>query len=302
MQVSVLGVGLLAASLGCSWAQVTVEVTQEQQHFLQGETLPVNVRITNRSGQSLQLGSGDDWLTFAVEAREGVVVPRVGDVPVAGEFTLESSKAAIKTVDLAPWFVLNQSGHYSVVATVRIKQWNQEITSRPAYFDITDAPKLWEQPVGLAGGAGDTNRTPEIHKYVLQQATYIRGQLRLYLRVTDAYDKTLRVVPVGPMLTFGRPDPRVDRSNNLHLLYQSGPHSLSYSLFNPDGELLIRQTYDYAGTRPRFTTDIEGNVSVVGGVRHISANDVPAPLQDDAGSSAPTPAASPPQTNSASRP
>ena len=109
-------------------AQVTVELTQEQDQFLPAESLPLAVRITNRSGQDLRLGRGEDWLTFSVESREGEVVPRLGEVPVAGEFVLESSRVATLRVDLAPYFALSRSGRYSVTATMRIKDWNQRCT------------------------------------------------------------------------------------------------------------------------------------------------------------------------------
>jgi hypothetical protein len=257
------------------------------------------VRITNHSGQSLHLGAGDDWLTFFVEGQQGMVVPKIGEVPVAGEFTLETSKAAIVNADLVPWFVLNQLGHYSIIATVRIKQWNQEVSSRPAQFDIINAAKLWEQSVGFPGAAGTNNAMPDVRKYVLQQAAYLKGQLRLYLRVTDAYDKAVRVVPVGQVISFSRPDPRVDKFNNLHLLYQSGPRSFSYSQFNSQGEVLSRATYDYITSHPHFQTDDEGKVSVVGGVRRETASETPLPKPDDSTNAAPTPSAPSALTNTA---
>src|SRR5947209_7441918 len=92
---------LLAASLPLpTRAQVTVEVLQQQDQFLPAESLPTAVRITNRSGQTLHLGTDEDWLTFAIEGREGIIVSKLGDAPVAGEFTLASSKMATKRVDL----------------------------------------------------------------------------------------------------------------------------------------------------------------------------------------------------------
>ena len=83
-------------------AQVTAEVTLEQEQFLGGEALPAAVRVTNRSGQTLHFGSEPDWLTFLVESRDGFIVVKNGEVPVLGEFTLESSKVATRHVDLAP--------------------------------------------------------------------------------------------------------------------------------------------------------------------------------------------------------
>jgi hypothetical protein len=84
--------GLLAATLSSASAQVTVEVTQPQDQFLPAEALPVTVRITNLSGQTLHLGGDPGWLTFSVESREGVVVPKVADLPALEPFELPSSK------------------------------------------------------------------------------------------------------------------------------------------------------------------------------------------------------------------
>src|SRR5579859_1321326 len=114
---------LLLAGAGGLWAQVTVEVTQEQQQFLAGEPLELAVRITNRSGRSLHLGAEGDWLSFSIGSKEGIVVPKLSDPPVAGEFVLDSSKVAIKRVDLAPYFAVTQPGRYEITATVYVSDW-----------------------------------------------------------------------------------------------------------------------------------------------------------------------------------
>ena len=105
-----LWLGLWVVALLPVSAQVTVEVTQDQDQFLPAEAVPTAVRITNRSGQSLRLGREQDWLTFSVQSRGDEVVPKSGEVPVAGEFVLESSKVATKRVDLAPYFSLEPFG------------------------------------------------------------------------------------------------------------------------------------------------------------------------------------------------
>ena len=113
-----------------------------------------------------------------------------------------------------------------------------------------------------------TNATPEVRKFILQQANYLKSQLRLYVRLTDASGaKTFRVFPIGPMVSFGRPEPQVDKFSNLHLLYQEGPHSFNYTVVNPDGEIIARRTYDYVDKRPRLQPDAEGKILVTGGVR-----------------------------------
>ena len=289
-----LSLGLCVAALSPVSAQVTVEVTQDQNQFLPAEALPTAVRITNRSGQTLHLGREDDWLTFSVQARDVEVVPKTGEVPVAGEFILESSRVATKRVDLAPYFSLGHSGRYSVTATVRIKDWNQEITSQPRNFDVIEGARLWEQDIGVPNSTNPANATPEVRKFVLQQANYLKAQLRLYLRLTDASGaKTFRVFPIGPMVSFGRPEPQVDKFSNLHLLCQEGPHSFNYTVVNPDGEVIARRTYDYVDKRPRLQPDQDGEILVTGGVRRISPSDVPPYQPPTPAEEAPSPLPSP---------
>lgn len=271
-----LWLGLICA---CS-AQVTVEVTQEQQQFLQGEAIHVAVRITNRSGQTLHLGDEEDWLKLDIEAREGSIVSKTGDVPVKGSFDLESSSVAIKRLDLAPYFAPMQPGHYGITATVHIKDWNRDILSPPKFFDIIEGAKLWEQEVGVPPETPGASTSPEVRKYILQQANYLKGQIRLYLRVTDSYGKTYRVFPIGQMISFGRPEAQVDKFCHLHVLYQNGPSLFSYTVYDLDGSLLARQSFDYEATRPKLRMDEDGIVFVFGGVRRITLNDVPPASED----------------------
>jgi hypothetical protein len=285
---------VLAAALSPVSAQVTVELTPEQEQFLPSESLPVAVRITNRSGQDLRLGKAEDWLTFSVESRDNQVVPKTGDVPVAGEFVLESSRAVTLRMDLAPYFLLNHPGRYAITATMQIKDWNQNIRSQPRSIDIIQGTKLWEQEIGVPDSAFGTNATPEIRKFVLQQANYLRTQLRLYVRLTDASGgRTFRVFPIGPMVSFGRPEPQVDKYSNLHLLYQEGPHSYNYTVINPEGEMIARRTYDYVDKRPRLTPDAEGKVLVTGGVRRPTPKDIPPSKPDEPAGDNPKPKPAP---------
>jgi hypothetical protein len=255
-------------------AQVSVELTFEQDQFLRGEAIKAAVRISNLSGRDLHLGADEDWLTFTVESRDGGVVQKLADVPVEGEFVVESAQRATKRLNLEPYFSFNQSGRYSVIANVRLKEWNQDRKSAPKSFYVIEGTKLWEQEFGLPRAAGSTNEAPEVRKYTLQQANYIKNQLRLYLRVSDSSGAhVFRTVPIGTVLSFSHPEPRLDKLSNLHVIYQSWAKIYSYSVFNPDGELLARETYDYADTRPRLGTDDDGTVSVIGGVKRVRANE-----------------------------
>jgi hypothetical protein len=279
---------LLLASIGHLSAQVTVEVSTDQDEFLPGEAISVVARITNRSGQTLKLGRGEGWLKFAIEAHDGFLPLKNGDVPVAGEFTLESAQWANVRVNLAPYFQLPKPGHYAISASVSVPEWKQEIRSEKKWFDVIQGARLWEQEFGVPKAPGDTNAVPEMRRYALQEANYLRSHLMLYVQLTDVSGKINKVLPIGPMLSFGQPEAKVDRLSNLHVLYQNGPRSFSYNVINPDGEIITRQTYDFT-TRPRVLADPSGNLTVVGGTRRITRDDIPS-LNSSAGNdiSAPT--------------
>jgi hypothetical protein len=280
MKKLALLLGILFAPLSYLSAQVTVEVTLDQEQFLPHEALPVAVRITNRSGQPLKFGADETWLTFSIESPDGFVVVKKGEVPVAGEFTLETSKRAIKRVDLEPHFRFPKSGRYSITATVSIKEWNRQLTSSPRPFDIIEGSKMWEQEVGVPKGTNAPDQAPEVRKYALHQANYLRKQLTLYVQVSDGGGKVFKVFPIGPMLSFGQPEPQIDKFSNLHVLYQDGPRSYNYTVVDPEGTVLVRQTYDMP-PRPRLRVDESGNLKVIGGPRRPKSTDVPPPKTED---------------------
>jgi hypothetical protein len=276
MKFSSLVFGLVLVTGFNVLAQVTVELELAQQQFLPSESLPVAVRITNRSGQPLHLGADADWLTFSVTSLDSFVVTKIAEVPVQGEFDLGSAQMATKRVDLAPYFKLTRQGSYRVVATVRIKDWKVELASPPQAFDVIDGAKLWSQTFGLPAPDGATNGTPEVRKYTLEQANYLRQQLRMYVQVSDESERHIfKVRAIGPMVSFGQPEARLDRRNRLHVLYQSGARVFSYSVVNPDGDIFWQENYDYINTRPRLQIDDNGTVTVLGGLHRVKPDDVP---------------------------
>jgi hypothetical protein len=268
---SVLAV--LLASAASLVGQVTVEVVLDQEEFLRDESLPVKVRITNRSGQTLQFGKESDWLRFAIGSRDGRVIAKLADPPVPGEFTLESSTMGTRQVELMPYFDLSQPGRYSLTATVKIPQWKEEIVSAERSFHIARGTKIWEQEFGVP----DSGQPPEVRKYALQQAPSLK-EPKLYLRVTDrSENRVFRVLALGRLLSFSRPEAQVDRLSQLHVLFQNGARSFLYTVVNPNGEVIARQTHAYARTRPALRSLEDGRIAVQGGVRHMAPDDLPRP-------------------------
>ena len=273
MQSLLSALVLMAALISVAHAQVTAEIILEQEQFMRSESLPIRLRITNLSGQPLRLGDQPDWLNFTIESREGTPLKKTGEVPLPKPFIIESSKTVSLRTDLMPHFNLSEPGHYSVKAKIKIPQLEKELTTTPKTFDVISGSRVWEREVGVPG-----TTPPEVRRFALQQTTSLK-QLRLYVRVTDEKELTVfRVLPLGTLTSFSKPEAVVDGSSQLHVLFQTGPRSFLYSVITPDGEQLIRQTWDYTNdSRPRLRAESDGRVIVNGGVRRILLSDLPPP-------------------------
>jgi len=267
---------LMLVCVGRLSAQVTVELLTDQDEFLPGEAIPVIARITNRSGQTVTFGREQGWLKFSISAHEGYVAMRQNDIPTGEPFTLQSSERANVKLNLAPFFALDKPGHYKISATVSIPEWKQQINSGTKTIDVIPGARVWQQAFGVPKAPGDTNGPPELRVYALQEANYLKRSLMLYAQVTDSGGIYNRVTPIGPMISFGQPTALVDKVSNLHVLYQNGPRSFSYTILTPECEIIVRQTYDYT-SRPRMVADADGNITIEGGTRRIARDDLPAP-------------------------
>ena len=256
-----------------AWAQVSVEVVPAQEQFLPGEAVPLAVKITNRSGQQLHLGADPVWLTFSVESVDGFVVVKNSEVPVFGPFDLESSQMATKRVDIQPYFTMHKPGRYKLTATLRIKDWGASIVSPVCQFDLINGAELWSQDFGVPNG---TSAAPQVRKYALIEANYLREQLRLYVQLSDkASAQSLKVAALGPMVSFSQPEPQVDRVNRLHVLWQAGSQAFDYCVINPDGTIFKQEVYDNFTGRPHLTVNENGEVLVHGGVRRTKLGALP---------------------------
>lgn len=271
MRLLFLTFGLLVTSLVGASAQLSVEVLFDEPEFLRDESLIARVRISNRSGQAIQLGKTADWLTFSMQSHDGNTVDKAGEVPVIAPFTVESSQAATKTVNLMPYFQFPQPGRYSVTATVKVPEWSGEFDSPPKTFHIIRGARIWEQEFGIPAKGG----VPEVRKYSLVRAQGMK-QVRLYVRVTDLEEtRVYRVVPLGQIVSFGKPETQLDKQSQLHVLFQNGPRSFQYGVFTPDGEWAVRQSHDYTDTRPILRVSETGKVVILGGFRRYAPSDIP---------------------------
>jgi hypothetical protein len=279
----------LSALCGClllgavhAQAQVTVEVVLDQEQYLVNEATLVGVRVINFSGQSLKLGKDPAWMELAVEGETGLLVEKLAEPPVVEEFEVPSSSKGTRWLDLQPCFNIGRPGRCQVTASVRLPELGKELTSKPVAVTVTSGARVWQQEFGLPPKSGETAAPPEVRRYALVQG--LTGKrVRLYVRVTDSQEiKVYRVFPIGPMLTFSHPETQVDAHAILHVLFQTSARQFTYVQVDPDGQLLARQTHQYAASRPKLNAEPNGTIAVRGGVRIRDRSDIPKPEEAQA--------------------
>jgi hypothetical protein len=261
---------LAAVLASAAQAQVNVEAVLDQEQFLRSESLPLRVRVSNDSGRALRLGEDPEWLSFTIKEESGKLVLKTGDVPLAKPFTIEPAQTISLRTDLMPHFDLSQLGHYTLTVKMKVPQLNQEISAKPQSFDIISGVTLWEKDVGVPGTDPMVTR-----RYALQQATFFKQQ-RLYVRVTDATgSRVIKVASLGQSLSMSKPETIVDNVSHLHVLFQNDRQAFLYAIITTDGDLIIRQTYEFAKSRPQLRAETDGRVVVAGGQRKILLSDLP---------------------------
>lgn len=276
--VVLLGVlfGTASSSTQAQSTALSLELTLDETLFLPGEEIPLGVRISNLTGRPVTFGTTTNWLTFLVETKSGEIVNRIGPVPVQGEFTLESSKAGTKWWNIQPWFDLQEAGPYLVFAELRLPDWEQRLLSEPIRFTLQSATKLWEMSFGVPPTPGQPASAPEIRRYALQSATRSKER-KLYARVSDDSGTHIyKVVLLDRLLSFSNPQQQLDGLSRLHVLFQTGGSTYTYSVLDPEGTLLIRQRHEITtGSRPRMAKKADGTITIAGGRRLPALNDIP---------------------------
>ena len=282
----------LARSQGVA---VSAELSLEQNQLLPDEKMLLKLRVENRSGQDLKLGTESNWLTFTVLGEKNTVAAPLGTDQdyLEGETNVPAGMSASREFNLTPHFDFHQPGRYSVKATIRIPQWHQEIAVPAVTFTVVKGIRLanlpdLDTPVGVPFLQGRDNQPPEVRKYFLERTDATVGA-KLYVRLTDAAgSQTVRLVPIGPFLSYSQPDVKLDMYNDLHVLHQTGARMSTYCVVDTLGQILERQTYQFTDKRPALRADGKGGVVVAGGARVISASDLP-PAQDESSLPPPNP-------------
>jgi hypothetical protein len=275
---------LAALPLEAQLNGVTAELQLGQNEYLPDEDLQLKVRITNRSGQEITLGTDNNWLVLSIVGENNRLCPALGNMPIQGEFSLLSGEVGTRSLNPTPYFDFRGLGRYHISARIRIPQWGEEIVCKPVAFTVTygvSLPSFANLQFGMPTAPGATNAAPEVRSYTLLKSNHLK-ETDLYFRLTSSTGKVLHVFPIARMLSFSDPQAQIDRFNNLHVLCQIGARAFSYCVINPDGRWIARQTWVYTNTRPGLRVNADGEIYVADGARQLSPGDYPAPSPESA--------------------
>jgi len=246
-------------------AQVTVDLSIKRTIFVAYEPLLATVRITNLTGARLLLADvqSKKWFGFQIETLDGRPIPPSDPDYEIPPIQIEPGDSITRTVNLTQLYPLGDLGSYRIRASVYVAELSSYFTSPPLTVEVTEGRLIWQQTVGVPGGAGiaGTTRTISLLTHRLEDKT------GLYLRIED---KSAGIIycthRLGDCISFGKPEIQLDAENGIHILQNNIPREFIYSRVGLDGKILERLTYSAPKDRPQLVRANDGSVSVQGGI------------------------------------
>jgi hypothetical protein len=240
-----------------SFAQIDLRIETPKASYLQFSPIPFTIKIKNLGAGELRLAEtqGKPWLEMVVQSRDGqLIAPEKMLLPP--EKTLRSGQSTSISVDLAPHYLIRDTGGYRARASVRLPS-GETLMTDSLDFLIGRGEVIWTVP----RGDGEERRIYSLLKF------YEDPNVGLYLRV-EVPKKNL-VYPsrrLGAFLPLGKPVAEFDPQNNLHLLYAVAAGKYRLTVVNPDGQILREETRQAGVDKPVLTKHTDGDVSIQGGV------------------------------------
>lgn len=261
----------LLAGLGTpARAQIKVELQVPHRLYLAYEPMLAAVTITNLSGRDITLEDtpNNQWFGFQISTVDDTpVAPR--DLHYKNEpLQIEAGQSIKRTVNLVTLFPITEYGLYRIRGAIYFSPTQRYYTSQPQNIEVTEGKTIWQQTVGVPEGmpgAGD------YHVFTVMTHR-LAAETRLYVRVEDKDREIVYATfPVGKLTLGQPPEIKLDETNQLHLLHQSGSRTYLHSIVGVNGELLSQSTYNVTKTRPRLHRNQAGKTGVIGGQLEIPA-------------------------------
>jgi hypothetical protein len=266
-------------------AQVQVDLKFKRLQYIAYEAVVATVAITNLAGRDIELhdADGQSWLGFEITGSEEQPIAPLSRTNREPPLKIQSGQRVTRQIDLTSLYPVHEYGAYHVRTNVYFSDLGKFFYSGTRVFEVTDARPIWQQTVGVPGGAGASG---EVRTYSLMTNRF-PDHTSLYVRVQDKDTGVVYATySLGRTIAFEQPQAEIDRANQLHVLHCAAPRAWSYARVGLNGELLTHSSFMETKTRPRLVHSGNGEIAVRGGM-------LEAPAQSS-GSRAPKLSARPP--------
>jgi|SRR5947209_11084724 len=255
------GLGFIAST---SFGQIQVDLKFPRLQYIAYEPVVANLTITNLAGRDVDLRDNgkQSWFGFEVSASEGQPIPQVSDVTTA-PLTVAAGQRVTRKINLTPLYGVHDFGTYRVRAHIYFGDLNKFFYSETKVVEVTDARPIWQKTVGVPQ---DGNAQGTVRTYSLMTNRF-PDHTSLYVRVEDKDSGMVYATySLGQIIALDQPQAELSQSNQLHLLYCSGPRMWSYARVGLNGELVSRASFAETKSRPRLVHSNDGVIKVAGGM------------------------------------
>jgi hypothetical protein len=265
---------LLSLNAHAQLLQVTM--TTDRKNFLPNQAVVVKLAVTNVSSLNVILADGEDWIQFSAHDGRGIPVLRNGNPPRGKSVLVENGKRHVWTFQLAPIFDFSKPGVFTIHARIKIRQFNNfTLDVRPLKFQVVAGVKIAEMRRGVA--PRQIGQPPDLRTYTLR-STRVHGRTHLFLRVEGTRGNEMQiynVLDLGRKVPFGKPQMEMDPKGVTHVFFQFYAKNFRYYQVDPQGQLLVRQTYYFRQYPPVLVRDDDGRVGITGAHRELMKDDFP---------------------------
>lgn len=256
-----LGISCLLLSLPQANAQLSIRMTMSKTSYLLNEPVTATLHITNHAGRQIILRSDGvtPWLNFHL-SNKGRTIPSARRMNYRS-VVIPTGQTVARTVNLSTTFSLGNVGNYTCTANIKMPgQARNGFISNRCQFTVATGRASWTQRAGVPGSATDTRI------YKLVNFTGNRS-MELYAQVDSGRSgANIATIPLGKVISFRQPVATLDRSNNMHTVYQVKPDLFTYVKISPSGRVLNTAHYKRGAVGNPRLVPVGGEIKVAGGI------------------------------------
>jgi hypothetical protein len=250
---------IVAAMVGAAQAQLSTSLALSKRQYLTGEPVIASVTITNHAGQDLTFASDgrNQWLDFIINNRNGDMV-NLRNNTLFGKMTIKAGESLSREVNLSQYFMLGESGNFSVSAVVHMPGSSTDGSStNRVFFAQSNGSTYWSQKVGIPGTPKKT-RTFKLITFIGDTKNQIYAQI-----IDDHTGQNIRTFLLGDVIMMNKPLVAIDRQQRMHVLFLASPTMWAHCEIDTDGKLCNREIHQRgAQGDPGLLTFGDGTVSV----------------------------------------